>query len=347
MPDSDHESRLNARALTPPAGGRTGFLHRRPRSQSVVPVVCVACSVFLLLGAGACTKQSGGEKAKPAGAVSDTSAYNSAMALADTTARMSALEAFLKNYPKSSYRAPTYSRLCDLMAARDTTSALRFSREHLKMEKDPASRGRLYYGLYKHAVEHNPSTLGPLVADLSADKETDAEVYNMIGWDLVERNTMLDEAIKLARVGLEKAGRDSLMISYILDTEGWAYYLKREYPGAVAALERARAWSPEPNEETDAHLASAYDAAGEKGKARDLYRDLLFTQEDSDMRGRMEALTKELGGALQKVNAEIDQHRREASYPAKDFTLKNYDGGPIRLADFAGKVVLLNFWHPT
>jgi tetratricopeptide (TPR) repeat protein len=307
----------------------------------------VSILVSLALALGACGAPASGEKGRPAGAVSDTSAYRGAMAMADTTARMAALEAFLKNYPVSGFRAASYTRLYDLRAAQDPAGAAEFARSSLKTEKDPDSRGQLYWGLYNYARDKAPQTVSPLIEQVLADPAAGTDVYNSIGWDLVENKNLLDDAIRLTRVGVERAGQDSQTVSSTLDTEGWAQYVKGSYDEAVAALEKARAWSPQSNEEIDAHMASAYDAAGKKERARDLYKELLYSQEDPIMRSRVELLTKELGGSVQTVTQEIDQHRRDASYPAQDFTLNDYAGKPIHLSDFKGKVVLLNFWHPT
>ena len=62
---------------------------------------------------------------------------------------------------------------------------------------------------------------------------------------------------------------------------------------------------------------------------------------------RLAAVTKDLHGSVRDVFAEIDATRRAHAKPASDFSLKDYDGKDVHLADFKGHVVLLNFWHPT
>jgi cytochrome oxidase Cu insertion factor (SCO1/SenC/PrrC family) len=49
-------------------------------------------------------------------------------------------------------------------------------------------------------------------------------------------------------------------------------------------------------------------------------------------------------GPLGNVDARSPQVAVEA--PAPDFTLTLLSGKKVRLADFRGKVVLLNFWAP-
>lgn len=294
-----------------------------------------------------CAKETANQKTAGGAAETDTAAYRSALALSDTTERVAALQGFLDRYPESVFRAGTYSRVYDLMAKTDGERAASYAREKLETEKDPVSRGRLHYALYTYARDHSPQDVPTIIDAVAADASTDASVYNMIAWDLVETKQRLDDAIRLSRMGVEKAGNDSDLVASTLDTEGWAHFEKGDYPAAVTALERARTMSPEPNEEVDAHMARAYDAAGMKEKARDLYMALMVTQEDPAMRGRLEGLTKDLNGSPKEIFAEIDRRREKASYPAKDFTLKDYEGKAVRLADFQGKVVLLNFWHPT
>jgi len=115
----------------------------------------------------------------------------------------------------------------------------------------------------------------------------------------------------------------------------------------VTDLEAARAALPEPMQEIDEHLAMAYDAAGMKPQARDLYAALLVGMENPDMRERVRVLSRELDGSEQAAMRSIEEKRLANSKPAPDFALKDYDGKEIKLSDFRGKIVQLNFWHPT
>ena len=66
-----------------------------------------------------------------------------------------------------------------------------------------------------------------------------------------------------------------------------------------------------------------------------------------DIRARVIALSKELDGSATATLASVEQKRKANAKPAPDFTLKDYDGKEHKLSDFRGKVVQLNFWHPT
>ena len=186
--------------------------------------------------------------------------------------------------------------------------------------------------------------LGKMIDAMAKDASLDANAYNEVAWDLVEHNERLDDAIRLASLGVDKA-TDSLSKGSVLDTKGWAQFENGDYAEAVASLKLAEALSP--NNEEMGHLAQAYDKAGMAADARDAYATLLISQEDPRLRSRVEALTRQLKGSVTETFGKIDAQRRAASKPSDDFALKDYDGKTIRLADFRGKVVLLDFWHPT
>lgn len=162
----------------------------------------------------------------------------------------------------------------------------------------------------------------------------------------MERNERLDQAVQLATLGLARAN-DSNAKASILDTRGWAHYARKDYAAAVTDLEAARTALPEPVQEIDEHLAMAYDAAGMKPQARDLYATLLVGMENPDMRERVRILSRELDGSEQAAMRTIEEKRLANSKPAPDFALKDYDGKEVKLSDYLGKIVQLNFWHPT
>jgi tetratricopeptide (TPR) repeat protein len=317
-----------------------GRLHRARR---IVPPL-VALTLALVIAACG-----GGDRGQSAtgGAEGDTVAYRSATGLTDATAREAALEVFLGNYPESSFRGRVYSRLYDLKAEKSAEEAATFVRRRLAEEKHLDGRAALHYALYTHAKEHQPAAQAQVIQDLlDAPAPLEFGIYNGIGWDLAVRGEALDTALELAERAVAKAP-DSLAQATVLDTKGWVQYKREEYTEAVETLKAASAISPEPFEEIEVHLTMAYDAAGMKQKARDRYVDLLITQENPEFRQRVSALTGELGGSAAQVFTEIDERREAAAFSAPDFTLKDYADNEVKLSDFRGKIVLLNFWHPT
>jgi tetratricopeptide (TPR) repeat protein len=301
----------------------------------------------LLVGSG-CTRKEGREAPgarQPA--VSDTVAYRALGGLSDSLARVTAVEEFLRNYPTSVYRASAIGQAFGILLAKDPARATKFLDSHLRTEKDPGARGRLHYCAYLQARDTNPSAVPAALEAMSADPSTSCDALNSAAWDLVTRGEHLDQAIALAALGVERATNDEEKAS-VLDTQAWGLFGKGDFAEAVRLLEQAAALvPPEDASEIRGHLALAYDRAGRKEQARDLMVDLLGTMEDPELRAAVTRLSTELGEDPKATFARIDQAREANAHPAPDFTLRDYDGNPVRLADHRGKVVLLNFWHPT
>lgn len=336
--------------MTRKIAGPIGKISRRASAARLLfPAMASGLVLSLLLtgcggGGKSGEKKTDSASTASAPAVSDTVAFKNASGTTDSTARMTALKDFLAQYPQSTFRGAAYSRLVDLMKKKSPDQVGSFLTTSLDAEKEPGARARIYYSLYSYDEDHAPDQIQPLLDRIMADGNVDPDVYNMVAWDLAEKGHYLDQAIRMAGMGVEKTA-DSLSKSSVLDTQGWAYLAKGDYPKAVECLEQANAYNA--NEEVQGHLATAYDKAGDTAKAIGMYKFLLYSQEDPDMRGRLNDLMKKSGGSVAKVTRDIEEHRRANSTPMQDLALKDYDGNVVHLAGLKGKVILLNFWHPT
>lgn len=254
----------------------------------------------------------GGSPQASAGA--DSAAYAQAIAVEDTTARMTALRTVIRAHPRSDWAGRAYTVLV-----------------HLTREKSP----------------------GDLRGLLSEFRETDfasADPYNAVGWELADSGEHLDLAVPILEKAVAKAraAGDSLNLASCLDSEAWARFKAGDHAAAASLMEEAYAIYGPGNDEIDEHMALIYDEAGRDEEAAKIYVGLLSHMEHPEFRERLGAIVTASGGSLAETEAEIQRRRLEGARPAPDFTLPALaDGKPTSLSDFRGKVVLLNFWHPT
>lgn len=92
------------------------------------------------------------------------------------------------------------------------------------------------------------------------------------------------------------------------------------------------------------------EAAQDAAAQQKVYDEVLkqTVKEPSDkLRETLLALGTKLKKSSAQVEADLHQLLDAQAKPAKDFSLKRYgDEKPIALADYRGKVVLVNFWYP-
>lgn len=93
------------------------------------------------------------------------------------------------------------------------------------------------------------------------------------------------------------------------------------------------------------------EAQAKSGNAAEGYKTVLEADANSPDR-LLDAAMHQYGGQMSKtaeqVESDLWQTRERNAQPMKDFTLTNYDTGkPVKLSDYRGKVVLVNFFFPT
>jgi hypothetical protein len=285
----------------------------RKTASARLPGVLLLWSLALAVSAG-CSKEQAGSTSSATDDAADSVAYTQAVAIEDEGARLTALRALVDHSPASRWSARAYPRVVSL------------------------------------AREHAPSEVPGILRRFSETDYAAPEPYNMVGWDLAENGEHLDLAIPILEkaVARARAGGDSLMIASCLDSEAWARYKAGDHAKAVERMEEAYALYGPGTDEIDEHMAFIYDAAGMDEKAAPIYKNLLGHMEHPEVRGNLEAIVRASGGSLDDMNREIAQLREATKAPAPDFSGPSLaDGSTLSVKDFRGKVVLLNFWHPT
>jgi tetratricopeptide (TPR) repeat protein len=114
----------------------------------------------------------------------------------------------------------------------------------------------------KKAIELNPKN---------------AAALNYLGYTWAEMGVQLDDAEDLIQRALKIQPNDG----FYIDSLGWVYYQKGDYPKAVEQLERAVEITVDDPTIIE-HLADAYDKAGRGDRALTRYRDALKHTKESD-----------------------------------------------------------------
>src|SRR2546428_10800801 len=128
----------------------------------------------------------------------------------------------------------------------------------------------------KKAIELNPQN---------------APALNYLAYTWAEMGVQLDESENLVMRALKIEPNDG----FYIDTLGWVYYQRGDYPRAVEQLERAVELAGEDPTVAE-HLGDAYDRGGHPRDALRVYRDALARAKDTPQIERLKdkILTLEL-----------------------------------------------------
>jgi thiol-disulfide isomerase/thioredoxin/cytochrome c-type biogenesis protein CcmH/NrfG len=86
---------------------------------------------------------------------------------------------------------------------------------------------------------------------------------------------------------------------------------------------------------------------GEPAKAYDSLLDVAVPDHNAALNSALVQLGKKLSKTPAQVEDELWQRRLSRSVPFKEFELVDYrTGKPVKVSDYRGKVVLVNFWFP-
>ena len=130
----------------------------------------------------------------------------------------------------------------------------------------------------KRAIELNPKN---------------APALNYLGYTWAEMGVQLDEAEDLIARALKIAPNDG----FYIDSLGWVYYQKGDYPRAVEQLERAVELTVDDPTIIE-HLGDAYEKAGRVDRAVVRYREALKHTKEAEQ-------TKRIREKIQRLEKKI------------------------------------------
>lgn len=283
----------------------------------------IALTLALAFGAGLAVPVVNAQ----APAADDRAAYLKASRTESPAERITELRAFIAAHPDSGYVPDARSRIVrSLIAAKSPTA------EILKALDEAA------------AAAQNP-----------VEK---AMLQNAVALTLVDRNEMVDKAAVLASDALAALPNDlpAEMKADVQDTLGWALARKGDLPAAVKNLRAADTVTPG-DQEILFHLGFALEKLGDVDAAIDAYARSLsvYLGTDTSAEAPLRALWTKKNGSEAGLDAKLATEReasrnfvifesRKFEMPAPPFQLKDLAGKDVKLSDFAGKVVVMDFW---
>lgn len=203
-----------------------------------------------------------------------------------------------------------------------------------------------------------------------------ADPMNTIAWSLASNDTALSQALRYSRLAVAaqkpntwappKGGysqeawkeRQNSILGTYMDTQGYICLKLDKNDEALKVLSQADSLAEDP--EIQMHLAQAYLRNGKADEALQLAIQSRYgygTDENSKLnqiiREAFQSATGNTEGIDRYIKEKLNELKDEEyaqlvserlDYPAKDFTLTSLDGESVRLADYQGKIVLLDFW---
>jgi tetratricopeptide (TPR) repeat protein len=267
----------------------------------------------------------------------------------ETSARLAAFEDFLRDFPESPARAVAVSEIYKALAAgpdgMDRAEAHRAA--WLEKSADPEVRGRLFWAWFEQVRKLGAADWIGAGREILADSTLPGWVYGSCASEIADAETLgLALADSLARMGvrMSSGGRD---LAFQKDT--LASILLREGRAAEARpllAEAAQALTM-PLAEIQVRLADACERTGDEAAALEALLAVLARGEDPEIFARAASLHERIHGSRDGFDELVASRTESETFEAPDFTLRSLDGESVRLGEFRGQVVLLNFWHPT
>jgi thiol-disulfide isomerase/thioredoxin/TolA-binding protein len=186
-----------------------------------------------------------------------------------------------------------------------------------------------------------------------------ADLYNTVAMELAERGEQLDRANDYAAKAVAAVPDDpdaAEMAAALTDTLGWVQYKRGEYDLAVATFEQAVKRLAD-SDEILYHYGMALEKTGKTDQAIDVYirAAAVFPKGSARAETLARALYEKRNGSVEGLDARIASARevsrkrvvfeeRRYEKKAPEWALKDIAGKPVKLSDFKGKVVVMDFW---
>ncbi len=205
-----------------------------------------------------------------------------------------------------------------------------------------------------------------------------ASTMNTISWALAVTDTALEKSIDFSRSAVEtqrsnlalpvpadkseKAWKDrqNYRLGYYLDTHGFALLKKGNAEEALRTFKEVEGLMPEPDYELFTHIAEAYLDIGKPSPALKYAlkaRYFVGSDENEEINRLLKeayvANTSSGDGFKAYVSNQLDELRAEEferlvsqriNIPAKQFELESLSGKKVKLTDYSGQIVLIDFW---
>ena len=214
------------------------------------------------------------------------------------------------------------------------------------------------------------------VAIVDAQPNPNGNIYNSLAWPSIEKGENLERAVAWAKKGLDllksgKAGekpsyvssRDwkrnqDVSIGYIADTYAYGLFQMGKLAEAEKAYKEAYDLTKGSNANINGRLVQCYVKNGKHDEAMDVADAcILKGKSDSMLVANYKAAYVGKHGspdgfdALLKKSTDVAKDETRAktkkelvNKPAMDFALKDLSGKIVKLSDFRGKIVVLDFW---
>jgi tetratricopeptide (TPR) repeat protein len=156
---------------------------------------------------------------------------------------------------------------------------------------NPSDRYHFTLATYDEANDHDKA-IDQMLQAIELNPKN-AAALNYLGYTYADMGVKLDEAEQLIRRAIQLEPNDG----FYIDSLGWVYFKRGDYPRAIEYLERASELAGEDPTIVE-HLGDAYSKTGRSDSAMQSYREALGTSKDAAQIERLKAKIQGLGDGI-------------------------------------------------